>query len=209
MHVVVRRDRPAVGGIRRRSASPTADRGESRGPRIRAARIGSSITGSTGRRICICITSTSVTRFLRRDRYLAPIRRTVWAAHAGDDYRKQNVGYRRQASPRANFHEQVWEHEMGADAAGKTPSRSSTTDLPTAMVSASSSRRTETIPRTIRVAEPAGRTIRPRHRAFDKPRFGQIVCATPRRNDLARARRRKNIHDAICRARRRGRNRLP
>jgi hypothetical protein len=54
-------------------------------------------------------------------RYLAPIRQTVWAAHAGETYRRQNVGYRRQASPQANFHEQVWEHEMGADAAGKTP----------------------------------------------------------------------------------------
>jgi hypothetical protein len=53
-------------------------------------------------------------------RYLAPIRQTVWAAHAAD-YRKQNVGYRRLPAPRANFVEQVWQHEMAADAAGKVP----------------------------------------------------------------------------------------
>lgn len=54
-------------------------------------------------------------------RYLAPVRKTVWAAHAGDDYRKQGVGYRTLPAPRQNFHEQVWEHEMAADAAGKVP----------------------------------------------------------------------------------------
>ena len=54
-------------------------------------------------------------------RYLAPIRQTVWAAHAGDEYRKQNVGYRRLAAPQKNFREQVWQHEMAADTAGKVP----------------------------------------------------------------------------------------
>jgi hypothetical protein len=54
-------------------------------------------------------------------RYLAPIRKTVWAAHAGDDYRRQGVGYRTLPAPRSNFHEQVWEHEMSADADGKVP----------------------------------------------------------------------------------------
>lgn len=51
-------------------------------------------------------------------RYVAPIRDVVWAAHAGDDYRRQDVGYRTMPSPRMNFHEQVWQHEMAADAAG-------------------------------------------------------------------------------------------
>lgn len=54
-------------------------------------------------------------------RYLAPIRQTVWAAHAGEEYRKQNVGYRRLAAPQKNFREQVWQHEMAADTAGKVP----------------------------------------------------------------------------------------
>lgn len=54
-------------------------------------------------------------------RYLAPIRDVVWAAHAGEDYRRQGVGYRRLPAPQANFHEQVWQHEMAADAAGAVP----------------------------------------------------------------------------------------
>ncbi|MCR4282619.1 MAG: aldose 1-epimerase family protein, partial [Bauldia sp.] len=54
-------------------------------------------------------------------RYLAPIRQTVWAAHAGEEYRKQNVGYRRLVAPQKNFREQVWQHEMAADTAGKVP----------------------------------------------------------------------------------------
>jgi hypothetical protein len=53
-------------------------------------------------------------------RYLAPIRDVVWAAHAGADYRKQGVGYRRAPRPRLNFHEQVWQHEMAADVRGET-----------------------------------------------------------------------------------------
>ena len=54
-------------------------------------------------------------------RYLAPVSETVWAAHAGEDYRKQGVGYRRLSGPRMNFHEQVWQHEMLADAARRVP----------------------------------------------------------------------------------------
>ncbi|MBB5705737.1 aldose 1-epimerase family protein [Sphingopyxis panaciterrulae] len=54
-------------------------------------------------------------------RYLAPIAETVWAAHAGDDYRKQGAGYRTLPAPQMNFHEQVWQHEMVADAAGEVP----------------------------------------------------------------------------------------
>ena len=52
-------------------------------------------------------------------RYLAPIRDVVWAAHAGADYRKQGVGYRTLPSPKLDFHEQVWQHELGSDDSGK------------------------------------------------------------------------------------------
>lgn len=54
-------------------------------------------------------------------RYLAPIRETIWAAHAGHNYRKQGVGYRTLPGPKNPFHEQVWQHEMVADANGKVP----------------------------------------------------------------------------------------
>lgn len=52
-------------------------------------------------------------------RYLAPIEDVVWAAHAGADYRKQGVGYRTAPPPQLNFHEQVWQHELAADAQGQ------------------------------------------------------------------------------------------
>jgi hypothetical protein len=54
-------------------------------------------------------------------RYLAPIRDVVWAAHAGENYRRQEVGYRTMPAPKTNFHEQVWQHEMAADADGQVP----------------------------------------------------------------------------------------
>jgi hypothetical protein len=54
-------------------------------------------------------------------RYLAPIREVVWAAHAGEDYRKQGVGYRELAGPRAPFREQVWQFDMAADKEGRVP----------------------------------------------------------------------------------------
>ncbi|WDR00581.1 aldose 1-epimerase family protein [Devosia sp. J2-20] len=54
-------------------------------------------------------------------RYLAPIRDVVWAAHAGADYEKQQSGYRTLPAPQHGFHEQVWQHEMGADVAGEVP----------------------------------------------------------------------------------------
>ena len=53
-------------------------------------------------------------------RYLAPIRHTIWAAHA-EDYGKQGVGYRAMPAPQRPFHEQVWEHWMGADGEGRVP----------------------------------------------------------------------------------------
>jgi hypothetical protein len=54
-------------------------------------------------------------------RYVAPIKDIVWAAHAGDAYRKQKVGYRTIAAPQTHFHEQVWQHEMVAAASGEVP----------------------------------------------------------------------------------------
>jgi hypothetical protein len=53
-------------------------------------------------------------------RYLAPIRQTVWAAHEAQ-YRDQKVGYSALPGPQRNFHEQVWQHEMAADANGRIP----------------------------------------------------------------------------------------
>jgi hypothetical protein len=54
-------------------------------------------------------------------RYVAPIADVVWAAHAGESYRWQNVGYRTMPAPQDGFHEQVWQHEMAADADGRVP----------------------------------------------------------------------------------------
>ncbi|MDX3926432.1 MAG: aldose 1-epimerase family protein [Shinella sp.] len=54
-------------------------------------------------------------------RYLAPVKDVVWAAHAGEAYRKQNAGYRILPKPQLDFHEQVWQHEMGADVNGDVP----------------------------------------------------------------------------------------
>lgn len=54
-------------------------------------------------------------------RYLAPIREVVWAAHGGADYRAQDVGYQRLPAPVRGFSEQVWQHDMAADAQGETP----------------------------------------------------------------------------------------
>ncbi len=56
-----------------------------------------------------------------RARYVAPIADVVWAAHSGDAYRSQGVGYRTVPAPRAPFREQVWQHEMAADDAGRVP----------------------------------------------------------------------------------------
>jgi hypothetical protein len=52
-------------------------------------------------------------------RYLAPIADVVWAAHSGEAYQKQGVGYRRLSGPQFDFHEQVWQHELAADADGR------------------------------------------------------------------------------------------
>ncbi len=54
-------------------------------------------------------------------RLLAPITDVVAASHAGEAYRRQGVGYRTMPAPRDGFSEQVWEHDLAADAAGRVP----------------------------------------------------------------------------------------
>ena len=54
-------------------------------------------------------------------RLLAPIAAVVTAAHAGEAYRRQGVGYRTMPAPRDGFTEQVWEHELAADPEGRAP----------------------------------------------------------------------------------------
>ncbi len=54
-------------------------------------------------------------------RYLAPIRDVIWAAHAGERYRAQGVGYQQVPAPQDGFAEQVWQHELAANAAGEVP----------------------------------------------------------------------------------------
>ncbi|MER9434971.1 aldose 1-epimerase family protein [Mesorhizobium sp. M0618] len=54
-------------------------------------------------------------------RYLAPIRDVVWAGHDGERYQAQKVGYRTMPAPQSGFSEQVWQHEMAADANGEVP----------------------------------------------------------------------------------------
>ncbi len=51
-------------------------------------------------------------------RYLAPIREVLWAGHEAR-YRDQGVGYATMSAPRIGFAEQVWAHDMAADAAGE------------------------------------------------------------------------------------------
>ncbi|MGH7118274.1 MAG: aldose 1-epimerase family protein [Acetobacteraceae bacterium] len=53
-------------------------------------------------------------------RFLAPIVHAPWAAHEAT-YRVQGVGYRTMPEPRLDFHEQVWEHWMAGDRAGRVP----------------------------------------------------------------------------------------
>lgn len=54
-------------------------------------------------------------------RYIAPIGDVVWASHAGADYRRQETGYRTAVSPQKQFREQVWQHALNADSAGRVP----------------------------------------------------------------------------------------
>lgn len=54
-------------------------------------------------------------------RYLAPINDVIWASHAGDEYRRQESGYRVALPPQDRFREQVWQHSLTADSSGKVP----------------------------------------------------------------------------------------
>jgi hypothetical protein len=54
-------------------------------------------------------------------RYLAPIGDVIWASHEGVGLKTQGVGYRQCPAPKRGFSEQVWEHEMIADAEGRVP----------------------------------------------------------------------------------------
>lgn len=54
-------------------------------------------------------------------RYLAPITDVVWAGHAGENYAKQDVGYRTMPAPQESFREQVWQHEVAANSEGEQP----------------------------------------------------------------------------------------
>ncbi|HEX4768362.1 MAG TPA: aldose 1-epimerase family protein [Lichenihabitans sp.] len=54
-------------------------------------------------------------------RLLAPIADVVFAAHAGEDYRGQDVGYRRMVAPQDDFREQVFEHDLTADGEDRVP----------------------------------------------------------------------------------------
>ncbi|MDB5660714.1 MAG: hypothetical protein JWS10_3329 [Cypionkella sp.] len=53
-------------------------------------------------------------------RYLAPVRDVIWAAHEAR-YQAQGVGYQNVPAPSNGFAEQVWQHEMAANAAGEVP----------------------------------------------------------------------------------------
>lgn len=54
-------------------------------------------------------------------RYVAPIRDVVWAAHAGDGYRAQGVGYNTIPAPMERFVEQVWQHKLATSTADECP----------------------------------------------------------------------------------------
>jgi hypothetical protein len=54
-------------------------------------------------------------------RYLAPIKDVLWAGHDGANYRAQGVGYAQVPPPMDRFSEQVWQHDMAADAVGEVP----------------------------------------------------------------------------------------
>jgi hypothetical protein len=53
-------------------------------------------------------------------RYLAPITDVIWAAHQAQ-YRTQGIGYQRAPAPVDGFAEQVWQHDMAANAGGEVP----------------------------------------------------------------------------------------
>jgi hypothetical protein len=53
-------------------------------------------------------------------RFLAPIEHTLWASHA-DVLAGQSTSYRSVPAPTPDFREQVWQHDLRADAQGRVP----------------------------------------------------------------------------------------
>lgn len=51
--------------------------------------------------------------------YVAPIKEVIWAAHEGERYQAQDVGYRELAAPQDGFREQVWQHALQAGTDGR------------------------------------------------------------------------------------------
>jgi hypothetical protein len=51
----------------------------------------------------------------RGTRFVAPIADTIWASHAGANYRAQGVGYAEAPAPIEGFIEQVWQYDLAAD----------------------------------------------------------------------------------------------
>ncbi|MFS0770831.1 aldose 1-epimerase family protein [Sphingomonas sp. 1P08PE] len=51
--------------------------------------------------------------------YVAPITDVVWAAHEGERYEAQGVGYREMVVPQDRFHEQVWQHGLQGEDDGR------------------------------------------------------------------------------------------
>ena len=102
----------------------------------------------------------------------------VWAAHAGADYRKQKVGYRTLPAPQMNFHEQVWQHELAADARGEVPV--ARRQRPARhRLRGGDAQGPVSLP--VRVAEPAGRAVCAGHRAVDHHVLGDKAARRARR----------------------------
>ena len=120
-------------------------------------------------------------------RYLAPVRDVVWAAHAAALPRPGRRLPDDAPAPTQDFREQVWQHEMAADAAG---------EVPVALVNDRLGLGFEVVtaqgpaPLRLPVAELPGGQLRAGHRALDAPCPGRQRGAGARRDDLARSTRR-------------------
>ena len=119
-------------------------------------------------------------------RYLAPIRDVVWASHADEPIAAQGVGYRSVPAPRHGFREQVWQHELAADAGGEVPGRGRQRPA-RPRLRGRDPQGPAALP--LPVAELPGRALRAWNRALDAPRPRQPRGARARRDDLAGARR--------------------
>ncbi len=75
--------------------------------------------GFIARRICIVITLMSASRFGRRLTLSGTCQGCGLGGSCRRRLQKQSVGYRTLPAPQMKFHEQVWQHDMGADANGE------------------------------------------------------------------------------------------